>query len=293
MNKVPTRLSFRLLFASVLILLSVSSVKAETINCTEITTLPAIITVQGVYCFKGNLGTSMTSGNAIEIQTNNVTIDFNNFKLGGLNAGAATEANGVYAQDRKNITLRNANIRGFARGIWLRDTSTGKDESGGHIIEDSRFDSNRYTGISIEGAGNNVRRNQILNTGGSTVASYTFGLINQGPGVEIIDSHIHNTAGSTNDAYGILLSNNSNAALVQRNRVSETTSNGGSSFGIYRVGGSRILIQNNQIANASATGTKAIEGSSATECLAVNNTLTNFTTFIATCTDGGGNVTMP
>ncbi len=296
MNKVSTLLLFRLLFASVLILLSVSGVKAETTNCTEITALPAIITVQGVYCFKADLVTSMTSGNAIDIQTNNVTIDMNGFKLGGLGAGAATLANGVYALNRKNIILRNANIRGFLRGVLLEDTSAGKKDSGGHIIEDSRIEGNRKTGIEIFGSGNSVRRNQILSTGGSTVGPGATGISGSGPGFEVIDNHVHNTFSSSSfNVYGISLSLYSDPALVLRNRVSETTAMGGGIYGIFYAifptGGTRVLIQDNQIVNSSTTGTTAIYGSKTQWCLAVNNTLINFTTFIDDCTDGGGNTT--
>ena len=39
-----------------------SPAHAETTNCTAITSLPAVITSQGVYCFTGNLSTSMTTG---------------------------------------------------------------------------------------------------------------------------------------------------------------------------------------------------------------------------------------
>ncbi len=290
MNKVPFQSLFRLFFASVLILLSVSSVKAETTNCTEITGVPVIITVQGVYCFKAHIATSLTSGNAIEIQTNNVTIDFNHFKLGGLAAGAATNAYGVYALNRKNITLRNANIRGFYYGVHLDDSSPGNDESGGHIIEDSRFDGNRELAIWVEGAGNSVRHNQILNTGGSTIIGSAFGIFNRGPGTVINDNHVHNTFTSTTIAVGIWLKGSSDAALVLHNRVSETTSTGeGAAIGISRDSGSHVLIQGNQIVNANETDATAIKSVSAAECLAVNNTLINFTTFIDTCTDGGGN----
>ncbi len=290
MNKIPNRLLSRVLLASVLILLSVSSVKAETTNCTEITTLPAIITVQGVYCLKSDLATSMTSGKAIDIQTNNVTIDFNNFKLGGQAAGAGTAAYGVYALNRKNITLRNANIRGFYYGVLLDDFSSNID-SGGHIIEDSRFDGNREVGIHIEGTGNSVRRNQIVNTGGSALAA---GIVSLGPGVEIIDNHVHNTFSSSFNAEGILFLTKSDVAMVLRNRISETTSTaGGLTYGIDHSSGSRVVIRDNQIVNASATGTTAIlGGSSDSECLAVGNNLINFTTFISACTDGGGNTTL-
>ena len=40
-----------------------------------IDSLPATITTQGTWCLRGDLATSVTSGNAITIATNNVTID--------------------------------------------------------------------------------------------------------------------------------------------------------------------------------------------------------------------------
>ena len=86
------------LAASLLVLLTlvvtVATARAETVNCTAITSLPAVITVQGIYCFTGNLSTAITTGNAIEIQTNNVVLDLNGFKLGGLAAGAIIESCG-------------------------------------------------------------------------------------------------------------------------------------------------------------------------------------------------------
>ncbi len=120
MKKAPAQSLFCLFFTSAMILLNLSSVKADTTNCTEITAVPMVITVQGIYCFKANISTNIASGNGIEIQTNNVIIDFNNFKLGNLAAGAATSAIGVYALNRKNIILRNANIRGFMEGVFFR-----------------------------------------------------------------------------------------------------------------------------------------------------------------------------
>ena len=71
------------------------------------TSLPAVITVQGVYCFTDHLSTAMTSGHAIDIQTNNVILDLNGFKLGGLAGGLGTLAIGVHAINRQNITIKN------------------------------------------------------------------------------------------------------------------------------------------------------------------------------------------
>jgi len=46
-----------------------------------------------LYCFTGNIATAIT-GVAITIATNNVTLDMNGFKLGGLAAGTGTRARG-------------------------------------------------------------------------------------------------------------------------------------------------------------------------------------------------------
>src|SRR5262245_2921543 len=93
------------LFALFSYVLHTAPVDAETINCTPITSLPAVITVQGIYCLTGNLNTAMTSGNAIDIQTNNVILDLNGYKLGGLAAGLGTQTNGIHALNCKNLTL--------------------------------------------------------------------------------------------------------------------------------------------------------------------------------------------
>src|SRR6266851_7708628 len=60
---------------------------AETVDCTPLTTLPAVITVQGVHCLTGDLSTPAASGSAIDIQVNNVVVDLNGFTLSGLGAG--------------------------------------------------------------------------------------------------------------------------------------------------------------------------------------------------------------
>src|SRR5205823_10248096 len=81
--------------------------------------LPATITTQGTWCLRQNLDTSATSGNVIEIQNNNVTIDCNGFRLRGSGGGASTTAVGILASGRVNITIRHCTIRGFQIGIQV------------------------------------------------------------------------------------------------------------------------------------------------------------------------------
>src|SRR4029079_11229258 len=118
-------------------------------NCTGyITVLPAIISTQGTWCLKQDLATANATGAAITINTNNVTIDCNNFKLGGLAAGLGTTAIGIHAAARINATARHCNIRGFLGCIYFSGIT-----GGGHAIEDNRFDGNTYVAAQIEGDG--------------------------------------------------------------------------------------------------------------------------------------------
>ncbi len=114
-----------------------NSARAEVTDCQEILSIPVIITTQGVHCFKSDKVSSATSGNLIEIQANNVTIDMNGFKLGGSGAGIGTSANGIFALNRKNITIRNGTIRGFRTGVRLAQLS---GISSGHQLEDLLLD---------------------------------------------------------------------------------------------------------------------------------------------------------
>ena len=127
---------------------------AETVNCTPINAVPAVIALPGVYCFTKSLVTSMASGNAIDIQANNVVLDLNGFRLGGLAAGFSTSAVGIYASNRQNIAIRNGTIRGFLIAISLQNPSGG---SQGHLVEDIRADQNTWVGIWVEGSGSIVR----------------------------------------------------------------------------------------------------------------------------------------
>ena len=155
------------LFFLSLFFLFPGSIQAETTNCTAITSVPYTITAPGIYCLTGNLETAMTRGHAITIDTNNVVIDLNGRKLGGGSAGPGTGAYGIYSMQRKNITIKNGTIRGFKIGVFLGDSSP-YTTSQGHIIEDIRADMNTYVGFWVDGRGNIIRNNQVVDTGQSS-----------------------------------------------------------------------------------------------------------------------------
>jgi len=230
-----------------LLLLFAPGAWAETIDCTPITTLPYVITVQGIYCFTGNLATSMATGNAIEIQTNNVTIDMNGWKLGGLAAGAATQTNGIFAFQRKNITIRNGTIRGFYQGIWINDGPP-FTTSQGHLIEDIRADQNTYLGFEVRGRGNIVRRNQVVDTGGSTTITAAFGIVLYGPGGRALNNDISGTA-ATGSAFGLYI-NTADGAVAEGNRIDDVNSGTSGTYGLYIYNSNDVLAAGNRITSA-------------------------------------------
>ena len=107
-------------FGACLLLLGLQPARAEVQDCTNITAIPATISTQGVYCLKQHESAALASGAAITINVNNVTLDCNEFKIGNLAAGSGTNATGVQASGRINVTVRNCGIRGFRTGVRLR-----------------------------------------------------------------------------------------------------------------------------------------------------------------------------
>ena len=139
----------------------------ETTFCNMfITSVPTTITAQGHYCFNKNLSTAITNGAAITINSDFVVLDLNNFKLGGGGAGLATDAFGIYANNRSNLTIRNGNIRGFAVGIMIEGTTGASAQN--ILVENNLVDGNMKVGINVYGAAVTIRNNTVSNTGGST-----------------------------------------------------------------------------------------------------------------------------
>jgi parallel beta-helix repeat protein len=216
--------------AAVLGAVMASSVSAdETTRCNAyITTLPYTISSQGHYCFDRNLSTAMTSGNAITISASYVVLDLNNFKLGGGSAGPATQARGIYALDRTNITVRGGNIRGFLYGIAIDSTSP-VQRAQNTTIENNVVDGNYAIGILASGNAVVVRNNLVSNTGGATsggacgidvVGISTSNLAcNHGGGTALV---VHNTVANTVGASGTGIRASGSAAVALENVVLDT-----------------------------------------------------------------------
>jgi hypothetical protein len=252
-----------------------------------ITTVPVTISTPGVYCMYSNITSSLNS-TLVTINANNVTIDCNGHFLNST-AGLGNTATAIYAYFRNNTTVRNCNIRGFKSGVWLIG-STGK----GNVVEDNVFDGNTYVALTMNGDASVARRNQVLNTGGSTVYATVYGIYSYNS-VDLIDNTVSGVtarAGGAGSAYGIYTSSNTNGS-INGNRVRALVKDGaGIARGIYNATSGRITMRNNDVVGDASAGSTGLYCSSSSG-RARDNNVTGFVTGISGCTVDTGNVIAP
>ncbi|QSX79706.1 right-handed parallel beta-helix repeat-containing protein [Agrilutibacter solisilvae] len=151
--------------------LPLAAAAAESLDsCTGfVDALPATISAPGIWCLRSNLSTAITSGAAVTVAANDVVIDCNDLKIGGMAAGPASMAVGIFANERtSNITVRHCSLRGFHTGINLSGQR--------HLVEDNRLDQNLVAGIATTGADHRVRRNDVFDTGGHAREAVAYGI---------------------------------------------------------------------------------------------------------------------
>ena len=156
---------------------------------------PFVITQPGLYRFTGHLEHT-GSGPAIEIAANDVVLDLQGFTLIGT-AGPANPSIGIFAANRSNVVVRNGTITGFQFPVMLVG-----NQARDYLVEEIRAVRNWYFGIWVEGSRSIVRNSQILDTGGSTVASnYTVPIAVRavGAGVAVRDNIISGRVRSSVD----------------------------------------------------------------------------------------------
>jgi parallel beta-helix repeat protein len=254
-------------------------------NCTGfIDSLPATLTTQGTWCLRHDLATGITSGKAITVATNNVTIDCNDFKLGGTSAGLGTTTSGIASSGKLNTTIRHCNIRGFYQGIALDGSSDGS------IVEDNRFDGNTSYGISLTGDNNVIRRNSVSDTGGSTFnQGAAYGIYSYGSS-DIQDNTVSGVApyaSGTADAFGIFTDSNSGGS-IQNNRVRALVWAGSASgYGIYNQFAVKVSLTGNVVVGLGAGyGLRCTDSNSR----AWNNIVNGYTSPIFGCRDDGNSI---
>lgn len=271
---------FQLLLAFLLVALVPHAHAAESYdNCTDfIDALPATISTQGTWCLRADVGTAITNGNAVTIAANNVTIDCNNFKIGGLAAGHGSTAVGIHADDRQNATIRQCNIRGFHKGI--------KITGAGNLVEDNRLDHNLAIAIQLYGENNLARRNLVYDTGGSP-GQHTYGIMVYGSAVENVISGVFSVA-TNGQAYGIVA--NGEGAEVRDNRVRKLEPTG-AAFGVLLGSNDGAAIGNVVSAPDSTPGYGIYGPGQRTAC--ARNTVVGLSIAMVGCETSTGNLTLP
>lgn len=284
-------IAFASLLAAVLLVPMPS--RAETVNCTNITSLPATLTTQGVYCLKQNLSTGISEGSAIEIQANNITLDCNGYKIGGLAAGPNTNASGVRSNSSSNFTIRNCHIRGFLVGIGLYGLLSG---DGAHLVENNRLDGNTMVGMDIQGDGSIIRGNAIVANGGSTryaePSYFSRGIQSLGDS-DVLDNTVWGMLPLSGGVRTLAITIGSNdGGSVANNRVRALA---GSDIQAVRCTSScdRVRIMDNSLAGSGVATSVGVGCVSSTDASSIGNRFSGFTTSIDTCHSGGGNLTIP
>ena len=254
-------------------------------NCTGfIESLPTTISTQGVWCLNKNLSTAITSGAAITIAINNVTIDCNDFKIGGLAAGDESNAYGIYANARQNATVRQCHVRGFREGLRLLGGA-------GHLIEDNRFDNNLVYGVHVVNGDNSlVQRNQVYDTGGRPIVGFATGIHAD---ADVIDNTVSGVFGvAANVAVTGIHAGSS--ATVRNNRVRGLQPTGSSTAVGIKLADAGAMVDGNHVIGG---GTTSVPGGAITgagdpvtpDIACSNNVVGGFMGGFFACVDAGGN----
>ncbi len=259
-----------------------ASAHAEVTNCIEITSLPTTISSSGVYCLKQNLSTAATSGNAIDVQANDVTIELNGWILDGSAAGTGTATNGIYSNTKTNITVRNGTIRGFRRGVYLVGSSAGH-----HLVERVASDANRSVGLSVQGDEITVRDNRVFNTGPADVGNSAFGIsITSAENFSISGNRIAGVAETLTNT-GIYVGFSSRGEVIDNLVVDMVAA--AYEYGIYFAGSSDVSVAGNRIINTSTGRTAIFDATGSTGIDCVDNIIRGYTTGTPGCDYLSGN----
>jgi hypothetical protein len=177
--------------------------------------------------------------------------------------------------------VRGCTIRGFATGIAIGGGA-------GHLVEDNRLDGSTVLGIALGSDLSTVRRNSVVDTGGSSsephqpVAVWTIGH------VDVLDNTIAgvSTAAAGAEALGLRI-DEPGFATIAGNRISGVVGVADTAvFGLQQRDGGRPVIRDNVLIGTPSEGTTGI---ACTDALATStgNVVSGFATPIVACTSVG------
>jgi len=182
--------------------------------------------------------------------------------------------------------VRHCSIRGFYFGVLLQGAG-----GSGHAVEDNRFDGNTFIAVNVDGDGSVIRRNRVFDTGGSTLQIDAYGISGYFT-VDILDNTVSGVvarSGGGGGAIGIY-TNGSNSGNVIGNRVRGLFKDGTNfAVGIANVNDTRVEMRDN---NVMGVGELGLSCGSVSDT-AKDNVVNGFGIALVTCSDVGGNATLP
>ena len=236
-----------------------------------IDSLPAHISTPGVWCLRHDVSTAIGAGAAINIAANNVTLDCNGFRIGGLAAGTGSLASGIYASGRQNTTVRNCGIRGFYYGVLV-------EGGAGHLVEDNRMDNNLLNAIRVNADNSRVRRNAAFDTGGATGRTDASAIVGT---ADITDNTVSGVFAEVAPSYPAGITATAAGQQVSRNVIRGLTPGaGGAAYGII-ANSAGITIDGNRVSASGPVNGMGIVGVGNVFC--INNTVAYFSAPIVSC----------
>jgi hypothetical protein len=275
----------RLALAVTFAVLNAAAVQAEPAGCRRINSLPAVINSPGSYCLTESLSTSISIGPAINITVDGVVLDLGGFALDGSAAGSGSQADGVRASGRRDVTVRNGVGRGFFQGVVLAGGATAQ----GYVVEQIAAEDNFFTGIGVESLGALVRDNRVIHTGGSTsplANGNALGIALGGLGSRALNNDVVDTFAAPGHNAWSIHATNADRAVIEGNRVSRGVDDVGTTYGIIVPFSQDVLVVDNRI-NGTTIGVSYSSG--ATGKYRDNLTFGVTTPFEGSGTDAGNN----
>lgn len=260
---------------------------AESLDgCTGfVDSLPATISAPGIWCLRTNLSTAITTGAAITVAANDVVVDCNEMKIGGMAAGPASMAVGILGERSSNVTVRHCSLRGFHTGINL----TGPR----HLVEDNRLDQNLVAGISTTGSDHRVRRNVVLDTGGHVREAVAYGITAEADISDNLVANVFVSGPSPVEVIGIKLKA---YALEARGNTVRGVVGARNTSGIAAVAfvptWPATVVDNTVAGNAGSAGGIGIRASGVVMACS-RNVVSGYATAYSGCAQSFGNVAVP
>jgi hypothetical protein len=251
-----------------------AAVLAQSADCTALGALPATISQPGKYCLVQDYTVNSATVKAITIAANDVTLDCGGHTIRNLATSSAGSSEGIFANERNSITIRNCRIQGgFTNGISLLQNNAAPNRNY-YITIDNNFVAGPYWhGIRVYGSAVEISNNRVYDIGGQ-IDTYGMGIRVAGSIVEgspkyhlVHHNVVAGTSSPTKQAFGIY-SDNSLASLFWMNDVNGTAaSNQASRSYAFRIGGSVNSVRDNQIVGSPLANDTGIYATSpSTDC---------------------------